>query len=88
MWFWLLGAVAWGGGVEIAVSGPGEVRVSATEGPVYVAACRGVQWELFNTNTNSLPCGNIDSSGGIQRICIQKDISQVTMLCHVGNTLQ
>ena len=47
----------------------------------------GLNAFLFNTNTNSLSCGNIDS-GGIQRICIQKDTSQVTMLCHLGNTLQ
>ncbi len=52
MWMWILGAVALAGGPQIAVSGPGEVRLSAPENPVFVAACRGVQWELFNPNSN------------------------------------
>ena len=36
---------------------------------------------FFNTGTTSTECSSI-------RQCIQKDTSQVTMLCHLGNTLQ
>ena len=49
---WIVGSLAMASGPQIAVSGPGEVRVSASDDPIFVAACRGVQWELFNPNTN------------------------------------
>ena len=51
MWALFLGSVAWAGGLEIAVSGPGEVHVRAQSEPVHIAACRGVQWELFDPKT-------------------------------------
>jgi hypothetical protein len=34
--------------VEIAVSGPGEVRVRALGEDIFVPACRGVSWSIFN----------------------------------------
>jgi hypothetical protein len=48
MWIWFWGLVAVAADVEIAVGGPGEVRVRSTSGVVYVPACRGVLWEHFN----------------------------------------
>ena len=52
MWMWTLGALALAGEPHIAVSGPGEVLISASDNPVFIAPCRGVQWELFNPDTN------------------------------------
>ena len=53
MWMWIVGSVAMGNGPQIVVSGPDEVRVSALDDPIFVASCRGVQWELFNPNTKN-----------------------------------
>lgn len=37
--------------VTIAASGPGKVRVKATAEPVFVPACRGVSWSVFDADS-------------------------------------
>jgi hypothetical protein len=54
MLVWILSVAALAGepvAVEIAVSGPGEVRVRALEGDIFVPACRGVSWSIFNRDS-------------------------------------
>ena len=51
MWLLMWVSISFAHGVEIAVSGPGEVLVKAADEPVHVASCRGVVWDLFDPRT-------------------------------------
>ena len=63
MWFLFFSALAAAEGVEIAVSGPSEITVTAPQGAVFVPACRGVSWARFDPSTATFeptpapPCG-------------------------------
>ena len=66
MWVWFLAMVAVAADVEIAVGGPGEVRVSAASGSVHVPACRGVMWDLFNPETSEFEPAQAPVCSGIK----------------------
>ena len=51
MMLWMVTSIALAGKVEIVVGNGGEVNVSASDKPVYVPACRGILWDLFNPET-------------------------------------
>ena len=51
MTLWVLMSIALAGGVEIAVSNGGELKVTAAQESVYVPSCRGIIWDLFNPET-------------------------------------
>ena len=63
MWFLIFSTLAAAEDVEIAVSGPSEITVTALQGPVFVPACRGVSWARFDASkgtfepTPAPPCG-------------------------------
>ena len=75
MWLMIFSTVVAAQSVEIAVSGPGEITVSALHGSVFVPACRGVSWHRFDPEsaafepTPAPACGpltpalKIDSAG-------------------------
>ncbi len=51
MWVLMLSLSVLAQGVEIAVSKPGVVRLSAVDGAVFVPACRGVTWAVFSAES-------------------------------------
>jgi hypothetical protein len=54
MWIWIVGMVAIAGQstpVKIVVSGPNEVSVVSTLESVFVPACRGLTWMLFDADS-------------------------------------
>ena len=63
MWFLIFSTMAAAEGVEIVVSGPCEITVTAEQDPVFVPACRGVSWVRFDPSSESYkptpapPCG-------------------------------
>jgi hypothetical protein len=64
LWLWFGAALA--GAVEIGVERPGVVRVRSTGAPVHVPACRGINWERFDTQKGRFvpvpgaPCGPLE----------------------------
>ena len=63
MWFLVFSTLAAADGVEIVVSAPGEITVTAKHDVVFVPACRGVSWDLFDPSSETFeptpapPCG-------------------------------
>ena len=79
----------------------GDAYVTQSECEAY-AGTIGATWGTFDNSVYPYGCISmsnnrvqwVSSGGGDCNVktytgnCIQKDISQMTMLCHVGNTLQ
>ena len=53
MWLLIFSTLAAAEDPEIVVSGPSEITVTASAGPLFIPACRGVSWARFDPATES-----------------------------------
>jgi hypothetical protein len=63
VWVFLLPLTLWAQDVEIAVGKPGVVHVRASADPIFMPACRGITWSVFNPEINEFESTAPDSCG-------------------------
>ena len=66
MMLWTMASIALAGNVEIVVSNGGEVKVTAAEEAVYVPSCRGILWDLFNSETRTFEPAVVPACEGMK----------------------
>ena len=80
MWVFIWSLSSWAQGVQFAVSKPGVVHVSAPIEGVFVPACRGVSWALFDVETERFEptaptaCGPAESAIAIDKAGVEFEL--------------